>query len=88
MQPVQFAISEPDSNSIDDEGVAVYSGVGLPGQKVSVMVNGNQINSTIVSSDSTWELGVPASRITGSSANPSFVMGGQDPVVVLSLIHI
>ena len=82
VQPVQFAISEPDSNSIDDEGVAVYSGVGLPGQKVSVIVNGNQINSTIVSSDSTWELGVPASRITGSSTNPSFVMGGQDPVVV------
>ena len=49
---------------------------------MSVIINGNQINSTIVSSDSTWELGVPGSRITGSSATPSFAMGGQDPVSV------
>ena len=82
VKPIQFAISEPDSNSVDDEGVVVYSGVGLPGQKVSVIINGNHINSTIVSSDSTWELGVSASRIPGSSASPSFVMGGQDPVIV------
>jgi hypothetical protein len=82
VQPIQFVISEPDSNSIDDEGVAVYSGIGLPGQKVSVIINGNQINSTIVSYDSTWELGIPASRIPGSSANPSFIMGGQDSVNV------
>lgn len=82
VQPVQFSISSPDSDSITEDGVAVYSGVGLPGQKVSVIINGNQINSTIVSSDSTWELGVPGSRITGSSATPSFAMGGQDPVSV------
>ncbi|MBK63990.1 MAG: hypothetical protein CMB47_00500 [Euryarchaeota archaeon] len=82
VKPIQFVISEPDSNSVDDEGVVVYSGVGLPGQKVSVIINGNQINSTIVSSNSTWELGVPGSRISGSSVTPSFVMGGQDPVIV------
>ena len=82
VQPVQFTISEPDSNSIDEDGVAVYSGIGLPGQKVSVIINGNQVNSTIVSSNSSWELGVPASRITGSSATPSFAIGGQDPVKV------
>jgi len=82
VKPIQFVISEPDSNSVDDEGVVVYSGIGLPGQKVSVIINGNQVNSTVVSSNSTWELGVPASRISGSSATPSFVMGGQDPVIV------
>ena len=82
VEPVEFSIKELDSNEMDVDGVMLYSGSGLPGQKVSVIIGGNQINSTIVSDDSTWILGIPASRIPGSSASPSFSIGGQEPVPV------
>ena len=35
------------------------------------------MNSTVVSEDSTWSIGIPASRISGS-ATPQFKYGGMD----------
>ncbi len=82
VEPVVFTISTLDSNIVDEEGVMLYSGSGLPGQTISVSIGGNQVNSTVVFENSTWILGVPSSRIPGSSATPVFSMGGQDSIPV------
>tara|TARA_B100001996_G_scaffold350934_1_gene310625 strand:+ start:11929 stop:15903 length:3975 start_codon:yes stop_codon:yes gene_type:complete len=75
--PLQFTIQEPDQSWVEEDEMAIYSGIGLPGKQVSVLIGGNPVNNTIVSEDGTWELGIPASRIKGESSIPEFTYGGQ-----------
>ena len=75
--PLQFIIEEPDRLWVEEDEMAIYSGEGLPGKQVSVLIGGVPVNNTIVSSNGTWELGVPGSRIKGDSSIPQFSYGGQ-----------
>jgi hypothetical protein len=75
--PLQFTIQEPEQSWVEVDEMAIYSGIGLPGKQVSVLIGGNPVNNTIVSEDGTWELGVPASRIKGDSSIPEFSYSGQ-----------
>ena len=74
---IQFVITPPDQTTIPEDGRAIFTGVGLPGKTVSVTIAGNTVNNTVVGEDSTWSLGVPASRIDGT-ATPIFKYGGND----------
>ncbi|HJM13745.1 MAG TPA: right-handed parallel beta-helix repeat-containing protein [Candidatus Thalassarchaeaceae archaeon] len=74
--PLQFSIQEPEKTWIDGSEIAIYSGLGLPGKQVSVLIAGNPVNTTIVWPNGTWELGIEASRIKDSST-PQFSYGGQ-----------
>jgi hypothetical protein len=75
--PLQFEIQEPEQSWVEEDDMAIYSGMGLPGKQVSVLIGGNPVNNTIVSEDGTWELGVPGSRIKGESSVPQFQYSGQ-----------
>jgi len=75
--PLQFTIQEPEQSWVGEDEIALYSGIGLPGKQVSVLIGGNPVNNTIVSEDGTWELGIPASRIKGDSSVPEFTYAGQ-----------
>ena len=75
--PLQFTIQEPEQSWVEEDQMAIYSGIGLPGKQVSVLIGGNPVNNTIVSEDGTWELGIPASRIKGDSSIPKFTYAGQ-----------
>ena len=75
--PLQFIIQEPDRSWVEEDEMAIYSGAGLPGKQVSVLIGGGPVNNTIVSPNGTWELGVPGSRIKGESSTPQFSYGGQ-----------
>tara|TARA_B100001123_G_scaffold13096_1_gene15129 strand:- start:1985 stop:4855 length:2871 start_codon:yes stop_codon:yes gene_type:complete len=75
--PLQFSIQEPEKSWFDDDEYAIYTGVGLPGKQVSVLIGGVPVNNTIVSEDGTWELGIPGSRIKGESSTPQFTYSGQ-----------
>ncbi len=79
--PLQFEIQEPEQSWVNENEMAMYSGIGLPGKQVSVLIGGNPVNNTIVSEDGTWELGVPASRIKGESSIPEFSYSGQTMAV-------
>ncbi|MGY8715423.1 MAG: hypothetical protein ACKVI6_03185 [Candidatus Poseidoniales archaeon] len=85
VEPIEFKINDLDYDTIEEEGVMLYSGTGLPGKTITVIVGGNQINSTIVSENSTWILGIPASRLPDNVASPKFSMGGQDPIQVADI---
>ena len=58
----------------------MYSGIGLPGKQVSVLIGGVPVNTTIISENGTWELGVPGTRIKESST-PEFDYSGQTTTV-------
>ena len=75
--PLEFSIQEPGKSWVEGDEMAIYSGIGLPGKQVSVLIGGNPVNNTIVSEDGTWELGIPASRIKGESSIPKFTYAGQ-----------
>jgi len=75
--PLQFSIQEPEQSWVEVDEMAIYSGSGLPGKQVSVLIGGNPVNTTLVSEDGTWELGIPASRIKGDSSIPKFTYAGQ-----------
>jgi hypothetical protein len=79
--PLQFTIEEPEQSWVEVDEMAIYSGIGLPGKQVSVLIDGNPVNNTIVSEDGTWELGIPASRIKGDSSIPEFSYSGQTTAV-------
>ena len=79
--PLQFTIHEPEQSWVEEGEMAIYSGIGLPGKQVSVLIGGNPVNNTIVSDDGTWELGIPASRIKGESSVPEFTYAGQSSIV-------
>ena len=79
--PLEFSIQEPNQTWVDLDGIAIYSGIGLPGKQVSVSIGGNPVNTTVVQDDGTWELGVPASRIKGESSIPEFSYAGQNTEV-------
>jgi len=74
---LQFLITPPEDTTISEDGRAVFTGIGLPGKTVSVTIAGNTVNNTVVGEDSTWSLGIPASRIDGS-ATPVFKYGGNE----------
>ena len=74
--PLQFSIVPPELDWIEVGGIAIYSGVGLPGKQVTVMIGGIPVNNTIVSANGSWELGIPASRIKDTST-PNFSYSGQ-----------
>ena len=73
---LEFQITPPEDDMVPSGGVAVFTGIGLPGKTVSVTISGNNVNNTLVGADSTWSLGIPASRIDGS-ATPVFTYGGN-----------
>tara|TARA_Y100001960_G_C14770917_1_gene879957 strand:+ start:84 stop:1997 length:1914 start_codon:yes stop_codon:yes gene_type:complete len=77
VQGIQFSISPPEDSTIGDDEIAVFTGIGLPGKTVTVTIDGNNVNNTVVGEDSIWSLGVPASRIDGT-ATPVFKYAGQD----------
>ena len=79
--PLQFDIQEPEREWVEGDGIAIYSGTGLPGKQVSVQIGGTPVNYTVVLEDGTWELGIPASRIKGESSTPQFSYGGQTTAV-------
>ena len=76
VEGILFTISPPEDSTVSEDGIAVFTGIGLPGKTVTVTIGGNTVNNTVVNSDSTWSLGVPASRIEGS-ATPVFKYGGD-----------
>ena len=78
VEPIIFNISSPELNWVDDDEIAIFSGVGLPGKQVTVFIAGVEVNYTIVSEDGTWQLGIPASRIEGESSIPQFRYTGQE----------
>jgi hypothetical protein len=75
--PIQFSIQPPEQSWVEVDGIMLYSGVGLPGKQVSVLIGGLSVNNTIVTGDGTWELGIPASRIQGTSVIPQFSYSGE-----------
>ncbi|MEO2179570.1 MAG: hypothetical protein ABGX11_05340, partial [Candidatus Poseidoniia archaeon] len=74
---LQFLITPPEETTISEDGRAIFTGIGLPGKTVIVTIAGNTVNSTVVGEDSTWSLGIPASRIDGT-ATPVFKYGGSE----------
>jgi hypothetical protein len=82
--PIQFSIDSPEEAWVELDGISVYSGVGLPGKQVTVLIGGITVNNTIVADNGTWVLGIPASRIQGDSATPQFSYSGEftpgDPI--------
>ena len=79
--PLQFTIQEPEQSWVEVDEMAIYSGIGLPGKQVSVLIGGNPVNTTLVSEDGSWELGIPASRIKGDSSIPKFTYAGTETEV-------
>jgi len=77
VEGIQFTITPPEDTTVSEEGIAVFTGIGLPGKTVTVTIAGNTVNNTIVNPDSTWSIGIPASRIDGS-ATPTFKYGGDN----------
>ena len=79
VMPLQFEISEPETNWVSLDGIAVYSGSGLPGKQVSVSIGGVPVNTTVVSPNGTWELGILGSRLSDDdSYTPFFSYSGQN----------
>ncbi len=78
--PLEFSINEPEKSWFDEQEIALYSGIGLPGKQVSVLIGGVPVNTTIISENGTWELGVPGTRIKESST-PEFDYSGQTTTV-------
>jgi len=74
---LQFLITPPEETTISEDGRAIFTGIGLPGKTVTVTIAGNTVNNTVVGEDSTWSLGIPASRIDGT-ATPVFKYGGGE----------
>jgi hypothetical protein len=74
---LQFLITPPEETTISEDGRAIFTGIGLPGKTVTVTIAGNTVNNTVVGEDSTWSLGIPASRIDGT-ATPVFKYGGSE----------
>ena len=74
---LQFLITPPEDTTISEDGMAVFTGIGLPGKTVSVNIAGNTVDNTVVGEDSAWSLEIPASRIDGT-ATPVFKYGGNE----------
>ena len=74
---IEFLVDAPEDSRISDDETAMFTGIGLPGRTVTATISGTPVNSTVVSENSTWSLGIPASRISGS-ATPQFKYGGMD----------
>ena len=74
---IEFLVDAPEDSRILDDETAMFTGIGLPGRTVTATISGTPVNSTVVSENSTWSLGIPASRISGS-ATPQFKYGGMD----------
>ena len=73
---LSFVVNEPEDSRIGDDEIAIFTGTGLPGKTVTATIGGNPVNNTVISSDSTWQMGIPGSRISGS-ATPQFKYGGE-----------
>ena len=74
---IDFEVDVPQETSISEDETAIFSGIGLPGRTVTATIGGIPVNSTVVSDDSTWTMGIPGSRIS-SSATPQFMYGGLE----------
>ena len=74
---IDFEVDIPEETRISEEETVLFTGVGLPGRIVTVTIGGNPVNNTVVSEDSSWEIGIPGSRISGS-ATPQFKYGGME----------
>ena len=79
--PLKFSIQEPEKSWVEEDEMAFYSGYGLPGKQVSVLIGGVPVNTTVVWPNGTWELGIPGSRINGASSTPEFTYGGESTQV-------
>ncbi|MDE0953209.1 MAG: Ig-like domain-containing protein, partial [Candidatus Poseidoniales archaeon] len=75
---INFQINDPDVTVIDDGEIIIFSGVGLPGKTVTVLINHVNTNDTVVNADSTWTLGIPSSRFSDGPVTPVFRYVGAD----------
>lgn len=75
---ISFQINDPDVTVIDDGEIIIFSGVGLPGKTVTVLINHVNTNDTVVNADSTWTLGIPSSRFSDGPVTPVFRYVGAD----------
>jgi len=79
VSPIQFTLNEQSNTIVSPDESILFSGIGLPGKTVSVKIGGTQINSTVVSENSSWELGIPGSMIS-NTATPVFSISGSEPI--------
>ena len=75
---ISFQINDPDVTVIDDGEIIIFTGVGLPGKTVTVLINHVNTNDTVVNADSTWTLGIPSSRFSDGPVTPVFRYVGAD----------
>ena len=79
VSPIEFTVNNPDITTADPQEIITFTGTGLPGKTVRVSLGGTQVNSTVVSEDSSWELGIPGS-ILSKPVNPTFSISGSDSI--------
>ena len=73
--PTFFSVESPVSTTLKDGDPGLYfEGTGLPGRAITAYIGANPANITIVEEDGTWELMIPANRISGT-VTPRFNMG-------------
>jgi len=77
--PITFTVNEPEKTTFSSNEVAIFTGTGLPGKTITVKLGGIQVNSTVVSNDSTWIIGIPGSMITKTIA-PTFSVSGSSQI--------
>jgi len=76
--PISFQIDVPEVTVIQDGETLIFSGIGLPGKTVTVLINQVPANNTIVEDNSTWTLGIASSRFSDGSVTPVFRYVGAD----------
>jgi hypothetical protein len=62
---------------IQDGEMIFFSGIGLPGRTVEVLIKNSPVNLTIVNADSSWEVGIPSSRFSDGPVTPVFKFGDE-----------
>jgi hypothetical protein len=78
VNPISFQIDVPEVTVIQDGETLIFSGVGLPGKTVTVLINQVPANSTIVEDNSTWTIGIASSRFSDGPVTPTFRYVGDD----------
>ena len=74
---VTFEIYNPEVTVIQDGEMIFFSGIGLPGRTVEVLIKNSPVNLTIVNADSSWEVGIPSSRFSDGPVTPVFKFGDE-----------
>jgi hypothetical protein len=74
---VTFEIYNPEVTVIQDGEMIFFSGIGLPGRTVEVLIKNSPVNLTIVNADSSWEVGIASSRFSDGPVTPVFKFGDE-----------